>query len=116
MQLEKPNEFFRNRAKELRKNSTLSEVLLWNQLKNKKFMELDFDRQKVINNKYIVDVYCPELNLIIEVDGSTHDNKYDYDIERDNYLLGLGFKIIHINDLDIKTNMEGVLDNIKNLV
>ncbi|MDR2007995.1 MAG: endonuclease domain-containing protein [Alphaproteobacteria bacterium] len=116
MQLEIPNEFFKNKARELRKNSTLSEILLWNQLKNKKFMGLDFNRQKVINNKYIVDLYCHSLNLIIEIDGNSHDYKYDNDIERNNYLLDLGFKVIHINDLDIKTNMEEVLANIKNLI
>ncbi|MDR2007545.1 MAG: endonuclease domain-containing protein [Alphaproteobacteria bacterium] len=116
MQLEKPNQTFKLRARELRKNSTLSEVLLWNQLKNKQFMELDFDRQKVINNKYIADLYCKQLNLIIEIDGNTHDNKYDYDIKRENYLLGLGLRVIHISDLDIKTNIEGVLTHIKNLI
>lgn len=116
IKLDKPNKLFRERARELRKNSTLSEVLLWNQLKNKQFMGLDFDRQKVINNKYIADLFCPEYNLIIEIDGCSHDNKYEYDLERHNYLTELGFYVMHIDDLDIKTRMNGVLENIAGVI
>ena len=58
----------------LRKNSTLSEVLLWNELKGKKLMGIDFHRQKPIGN-YIVDFFSPELRLVIEIDGITHAYK-----------------------------------------
>ena len=112
IKLEKPNQLFRDRARELRKNSTLSEVLLWMELRNKKFMGLDFDRQKVINNKYIADLYCAQHNLIIEIDGDSHDNKYDYDRARDEYLMGLGFSVMHIDDLDIKKNIGEVLSRL----
>jgi len=58
-------------AKKLRNNMTLSEVLLWNELKGKRILGYDFDRQKPIDN-YIVDFYCKELFLAIEVDGDSH--------------------------------------------
>ncbi|MBC8526215.1 MAG: DUF559 domain-containing protein [Candidatus Cloacimonetes bacterium] len=58
-------------ARKPHKNMTLSEVLLWNQLKQKKMKCYDFHRQKPISN-YIVDFFCPRLKLIIEIDGETH--------------------------------------------
>ena len=60
-------------ARQLRNNSTMSEVLLWRCLKGNQVLGYDFDRQKPID-KYIVDFYCRELSTI-EIDGSTHDNK-----------------------------------------
>jgi very-short-patch-repair endonuclease len=60
-------------AKKLRQNMTFSEVKLWNELKNGQMMDYDFDRQKPIGN-YIVDFYCKDLQLALEVDGITHDD------------------------------------------
>ena len=61
-------------ARELRKTMTLSEVLLWKELKQKQILGYDFDRQRPID-EYIVDFYCKELNLAIEIDGITHHNR-----------------------------------------
>ncbi len=105
------NESLRPLARELRKNSTLSEVLLWNQVKNRQFFNLDFDRQKIIGN-YIVDFYCPQINLVIEIDGGSHDNKLEYDLKRDEYLKSLGLQVIHFSDSDVKNNMSVVLEYI----
>lgn len=105
------NESLRPLARELRKNSTLAEVLLWNQLKNKQFFNLDFDRQKIIGN-YIVDFYCPALNLVIEVDGNSHDNKLSYDLQRDEYFKKLGLQVIHFTDNDVKQNIGVVMEYI----
>lgn len=58
-------------ARKLRNNMTYSEVRLWGCLSNGKMMEYDFDRQKPIGN-YIVDFYCKDLMLAIEIDGLTH--------------------------------------------
>ena len=102
------NPRLKQRAKDLRKAGNLSEVLLWNRLKRKQLLNLDFDRYKVIGN-YIVDFYCPTLSVVIEIDGSSHDNKIEYDKIRDDYLDGLGLNIIHILDKDIKNNLEGVI-------
>ena len=109
------NTSLKTNARKLRKNSTLSEVLLWNHLKQKHVNGLDFDRQKIIGN-YIVDFYCAKLKLVIEIDGSSHDNKYIYDMNRDKYLQSLGLKILHIDDLDVKTRMDNVITSIETFI
>ena len=58
-------------ARKLRKNSTFTEIMLWNYLKGKQMKGFDFDRQRPID-KYIVDFYCKDLQLAIEVDGESH--------------------------------------------
>ena len=102
------NPKLKERAKELRKAENLSEVLLWNQLKNRKFNGFDFDRQKIIGN-YIVDFYCVNCGVVIEIDGDSHVGKREYDAERDAFLRGLGLTIIRIGDAEVKRNMDGVM-------
>jgi very-short-patch-repair endonuclease len=96
------------RAQELRKNSTLSEVLLWQKLKDKQLMGYDFHRQKPID-EYIVDFFCSNLAFIIEIDGETHNNKCEEDRKRQKRLESLGFRFLHFLDKDVKQNIEGVL-------
>ena len=100
------------RARALRKAGNLAEVLLWLELKNGKVNGLNFDRQKVIGN-YIVDFYCHNKLLIIEVDGSSHDNKVEYDEERERFLIGLGLNTLHFTDKEIKNNLNSVINRIK---
>jgi very-short-patch-repair endonuclease len=101
-------------AKDLRKNMTLSEVLLWKKLRNKQMMGYDFDRQKPID-KYIVDFYCKQLSLVIEIDGSSHNNEdvYNKDVERQKQLEGLGIKFLRFNDLEVKKSLPQVLNIIQ---
>jgi len=87
-------------SRNLRKNSTLAESVLWKYLQNKKAFGFRFHRQKVIGN-YIVDFYCPGLKLVIEIDGSSHDNKYEHDKKRDEYLHSLGLTVLHIDNFDV---------------
>ena len=102
-------------SRKLRNNSTLSEVLLWNYLKCKKMKGYDFHRQKPIDN-YIVDFFCPKLNLIIEIDGVSHEFKGDVDYERRKRLESLGLKFLRFLDIDVKKNMEEVLEGIRNWI
>jgi (E)-4-hydroxy-3-methylbut-2-enyl-diphosphate synthase len=95
-------------ASQLRKNMTLSEVLLWNELKQRKTLGYDFDRQRTINN-YIVDFYSKELNLAIEIDGDIHIYRYDYDDERQKNLEKLGIHFLRFEDIEVKKNMSNVL-------
>jgi len=106
------NPKLKERAKELRKAGNLSEVLFWNQVKNKKFLSLDFHRQKIIGN-YIVDLYCPILALVVEIDGSSHNDKVEYDKMRDNYLRSLGLNVLHYDDIEIKKNLNSVVEDLK---
>jgi very-short-patch-repair endonuclease len=97
-------------ARELRKNSTLSEVLLWLKIKGKT-MGVEFHRQVPIDN-FIVNFYCHELMLAIEVDGSSHDEKQDYDQNRQLILENLGVRFIRFSDIDVKQKMGWVLEEL----
>ena len=99
-------------ARNLRKNSTLSEVLLWNELKGKKLMGIDFHRQKPIGN-YIADFFSPEMRLVIEIDGITHAYKQKSDRERQDYLESIPLTVLRFQDSDVKKNMNAVLETIK---
>ena len=102
------NKNLRTFSRNLRKASTLSEILLWQRLNKKQLLGLDFNRQKIIGN-YIVDFFCLEKKLAIEVDGESHNEKLDYDAERDKYLESLGIKVLRIHDLEVKINLDGVV-------
>jgi very-short-patch-repair endonuclease len=99
-------------AKQNRRAGVLSEALLWLEIKNGKLCGLDFDRQRIIGN-YIVDFYCPIRRAVIEIDGDSHDEKNEYDKERDKCLANLGLKVIHIHDHEVKKNMRGVLSYLR---
>ena len=107
----KYNPKLKQKAKELRNNSTLSEVLFWLQIKNKK-LGYDFHRQKPIDN-YIVDFFCPKLMLAIEIDGASHNDKVEYDKTRQERLESLGVRFIRFRDEDVKNNLLGCLDFLK---
>ena len=102
------NPALKDRAKALRKAGLLHETLLWLELKSKKFNGLDFDRQKIIGD-YIVDFYCAEKSVLIEVDGSSHENKQAEDLLRDEFLNHLGLTVIRIVAQDVLQNLEGVI-------
>jgi threonine dehydratase/very-short-patch-repair endonuclease len=93
-------------ARELRKNSTLAETLLWKSIKNKA-LGIQFHRQ-VPMLEYIVDFYCYELMLAIEIDGNSHDYRYFEDKNRQNKLEEYGVKFIRFLDSDVKNNMFSV--------
>lgn len=76
-------------ARHLRNNSTLSEILLWEYLKGKQMKGYDFHRQKPIAD-YIVDFYCPDLLLAIEIDGDSHRERYNQDTHRQKRIESFG--------------------------
>ena len=90
----------KQRARELRNQGVLSEVLLWNQLKGRKICGYQFMRQKPIGN-YIVDFYCSKLKLVIEIDGASHDGRFNYDMERQQFLESMGLTVLRFNDADL---------------
>lgn len=100
-------------AKKLRKNMPLSEVLLWQELKGKQMLGYDFDRQRPIDN-YIVDFYCKDLQLAIEIDGESHIHEEiaEKDIKRQSRLEELGVRFVRFDDLEIKQEMKYVLNKI----
>src|SRR5690606_2240117 len=104
--------YLKDLAKKLRKNSTLAEVLLWDELKNRQLHGLDFDRQKPLD-QYIVDFYCKELQLAIEVDGDSHDLIFKEDEIRQRHLESFGVRFLRFADDDVKQDMPNVLRTIE---
>ncbi len=95
---------------------TLGEIALWREINNKK-LGVRFSRQIPIDN-FIVDFYCKDLQLAIEVDGSIHFNegKQEKDIIRQSRLESLGVYIIRFSDLDVKNDLRWVLEEIKKII
>lgn len=96
-------------ARELRKDGTLGEVLLWEQLK-RKALGVQFQRQVPID-EYIVDFYCHEESLAIEIDGSSHQHEEQFakDQKRQRALEQLEVRILRFTEKEVRTNIEGVI-------
>lgn len=95
---------------------TLSEILLWNEIKNKQ-LGVRFSRQIPID-EFIVDFYSKDLMLVIELDGITHtyEGQPQKDEERQKRLESLGVHFLRFDDLDLKTNIKWVVNEILNWV
>lgn len=102
------------RRKGLRNNSTYAEVFFWKQVKQSQLEGRKFRRQTSIVS-YVVDFYCPEEKLIVELDGEVHFNEeaIKYDAERTEYLESLGLKVIRFENNEVLKNTEYVLSKIK---
>ncbi len=107
------NPKLKERACELRKQGNISEIIFWRRVKNGLFKGYDFDRQKIIGN-YIVDFYCVNCGVVIEIDGSSHDGKEEYDAQRDGFLRSLNLNIIHINADDVLYHINDVMVMLQN--
>jgi len=101
-------------ARNLRNNSTLSEAILWRYLKGKQ-LGYDFHRQKPIDN-FIVDFYCNELKLAIEIDGITHNFKMEKDKKRQLKIESYGINFLRFTEQEIRNNIEGVMSVIENWI
>lgn len=110
------NPALKSLARELRKNMTFGEVLLWNELKDNK-LGFDFDRQRCIDN-YIVDFYCKDLMLAIEVDGRSHDNEDALikDEIRQKKLETLGVSFVRFSEAEVKHDTLNVMRAIEAVI
>lgn len=109
------NPSLKDNAKALRKAGVLSEVLFWQRVHRRTFYNLDFDRKRVIGN-YIVDFYVKSLGLIIEIDGNSHQHKGEEVIIQQKYLESLGIVFFHVSDLDVKRNLDAVMQNLEDFI
>ncbi|MRT94474.1 DUF559 domain-containing protein [Ancylomarina sp. 16SWW S1-10-2] len=100
--------------KKLRRRSTAAESTLWKTIKNKQIENLKFRRQHSIGN-YIADFYCPEIRLIIELDGASHDNylSEEKDIIRDRTLEEYNCTIIRFENRYVYEFLEEIIEAIK---
>ena len=103
------------RARSLRKAGVFSEVVFWKHVNRKQFHAIDFDRQRIIGN-YIVDFYVKALGLIVEIDGSSHNDKEDYDLKREEFLKSFGLMLFRVSDLRIKHDLENVLNELEGFI
>jgi len=103
-------------GRELRQESTEAEKLLWTELRNRKLNGLKFRRQHPLD-KFIVDFYCNEKNLVVELDGGVHDEKInkDYDEARTAMLAGLNIIVLRFNNEEVINDMQGVLKKISDV-
>lgn len=96
-----------------RKNPTQAENKLWREiLKDKQFEKHKFHRQKPLNN-FIADFYCPELMLVIEIDGDYHDTQKEYDTLRSDVLSDYGIQVIRYKNEEVLNNIDYVRRDLK---
>ncbi len=100
------------RARELRRNMTDEERILWEALRAGRFPGLHFRRQQVIDG-FIADFYCDRLGLVIEVDGGHHEARADYDAERDRVLKAHGLRVLRLSNAEVRAEIDLVLDRIR---
>ena len=96
------------RAKELRRQMTQEEKILWQHLRANQLNCLHFRRQQIIDG-FIADFYCHAARLVIEVDGEIHQQQAEYDAERDRVLLARGLRLLRIKNEEVRQNLNSVL-------
>lgn len=99
---------------ELRNNPTRSEELLWMQLKGKQLSGFKFRRQHGVG-VYVVDFYCPELKLAIEIDGPQHftESGVEYDLRRQKLIESFGIKFLRFTDDEVRESVDTVVKKIE---
>ena len=107
------NPEIKNTVRTLRKNMTDSELKLWSRIRRKQIFGLQFYRQRPIGN-YIVDFYCPQAQLVLEVDGSQrmHELAGRKDEYRESYLKQQGIKVLKFDNLQVLKQLDAVVDKV----
>jgi len=101
----------RQKARQLRKNSTDAERKLWQHLRSRQFGRWKFRRQFPVG-QYIVDFVCIDLKLIIEIDGSQHAEQIIYDSKRTSFLQSKGYRVVRFWNNEVLENISGVLETL----
>ena len=101
-----------DRAKLMRRELTPAERILWNALRRNQIDGFHFRRQQVIDG-YIVDFYCHAAALVVETDGSIHEQQREYDEERDDLLARRGLLIMRVRNEEVERDLVGVLAHIR---
>jgi len=99
-------------ARQLRKRQTKAEKIVWELIRDRKFKGLKFRRQHVIEG-FILDFYCHEIRLGIEVDGSIHLKQKDYDKLRQEIIEAEGIRILRITNRELKERKRSIIDRLK---
>jgi very-short-patch-repair endonuclease len=99
-------------ARSFRKQPTPTESLLWRFLRGGKIEGVRFRRQQPIG-PFVVDFYCPELKLIVEVDGGIHESQRERDTERQELLEACGYEVLRFPASAIETDLRAVLISLR---
>ncbi len=99
-------------AKRLRKRMTEAEKILWEALRDRKCAELKFRRQVPLS-WYVVDFFCMERSLVVELDGPIHEQQKQYDQEREEELNLKGIRVLRFRNEEVMTDLSGVLRRIE---
>ncbi len=99
-------------AQKLRKNMTPAEIILWEMIKDKKISGYKFRNQHPVD-RYILDFYCHEKKLAVEIDGHIHDHRKDYDEHRDEYLKSAGIEVLRFSNDEIINNPDKIIEIIR---
>jgi very-short-patch-repair endonuclease len=102
------------RAKELRRDMTPAEKILWQELRANK-LGVHFRRQQVVAG-FIVDFYCHKAGLVIEVDGDIHDLQQEEDARREKVLREMGLKVVRFRNEEVMKKLSAVVGKIRELV
>lgn len=107
----------KEKRRELRKNQTETENRIWQIVRGKRLNGYKFFRQYGIDH-YIADFYCPELKLVIEIDGSQHytEEGTEYDKIREEFMASLGIKTVRFSNYEVMSNIEGVINILSNYI
>lgn len=103
-----------HRAKELRREMTPAEKILWQELRANK-LGVHFRRQQVIAG-FIVDFYCHKVGLVIEVDGDIHDLQQSKDKRREKVLSEMQLRIVRFRNEEVEKDLTGVIAKIRELI
>ena len=99
------------RAKQLRAEATFPEKLLWGRLRSRRLLGLKFRRQHCIDS-YVVDFYCAAANLVVEIDGRSHDGRVEYDKARSAHLAELGLCVVRYTNDEVLADLDVVAEDI----
>ena len=105
----------RNRARNLRRQQTDVETKLWCRLRDRQLCEAKFRRQHP-NGPYIVDFYCPDRGLVVELDGGQHAEQTSADQARTRFLEAEGYRVVRFWDHEVLNHMDAILEDIVRLL
>ena len=112
MEKRRPPRYIIELARKMRNNLTPSEKIVWSEIKEKKINGHKFRKQHPVY-RYILDFYCHEKKLAIEIDGDSHKERKDFDEYRDSYVRSIGIETLRFSNEEIQRNITYVIEVIK---
>lgn len=107
----------KQKRRQLRKDQTFCEKIMWQYLRDRRLLGVKFRRQYSVD-KFVIDYYCPELKLAVELDGSVHDNpeQKEYDKQRQLYLEKFGIRLVRITNDELMSNANMAFKKIEEVI